>query len=131
MKQLMAITLMTLALAGAAPSAHALSPTDYLEERQRGDQIVQGALDMYVMGLGHALHWANVHAEGANGSGKGLYCPPAHLRFTGNHFRHILDDTLERAKASPLLTQDRDKFGALGFWLLAGLRDTFPCPLPR
>jgi hypothetical protein len=87
------------------------------------DASVVKEAKMYVKGLGDGISWANTLVSLEDG--RALYCPPDKLALTVENYLDILDRQIDAR--SKVVTEAKLNETPLGFLLLDGLQETFPC----
>jgi hypothetical protein len=117
------LTLCFLLLSGFQLSAELLVK-QYREQIKSTDAAVLTFVKLYVQGLGDGIIWANSEVE--TQMSKHLFCQPTKLALTQSNYLNILDRQIEYSKT--LFTEAELEKAPIGFFLLKGLVDTFPCP---
>ncbi len=113
---LVILALVTLLIFSAAEGAE-WKAKDYQE--LKGDE----ALEIYVLGVGRGLLWANSAMK--RQTGKSLFCHPEKMILQKENFLHILDDQIANDTREFGTEKVKDK--SIELFLLRGLIATFPC----
>ena len=99
----------------------AMSVKDY-KKSSAGDEIAVLVMKSYVQGLGDGIAWANIAATHDK---KPMYCAPPRLTLGLENFLDIINRQIDiQAKR---LTQAQLDDSEIGFMLMLGLVETFPC----
>jgi hypothetical protein len=114
-------TLCLLALIGTAARAE-ISVKQYLTVAPSRDQSLIEMTTAYINGMGAGFTWANGRLN-ARGMPK-LFCTPRSLSLNANNYIDILDKQISRMSQKE--TPGLDDL-PIGFVLLLGLEETFPC----
>ena len=87
------------------------------------DAALVNATRMYIIGLGEGMGWANIENILRKAP---LYCQPGKLALGPENYIDIIDRQVKTA-LSRGMTQVQVDETTIGYFLMAGLRDTFPC----
>jgi hypothetical protein len=110
-----------------ASCAEAFTIHEYLIVRDIKEGTLPSVAAAYIMGLGEGLAWANTVLHDAQG--RRLFCPPDHIVLDGEGYKRILDETIARLQSTAYFEKTRNQ-RALGYYILLGLQQAFPCKKP-
>ncbi len=110
----------------ASSANAAITIKDYLKYKNSPDLVLtmKEVVALHIEGMAGGFNWANSEIEALYG--KQLFCPPGKLPLTADNYIRILDEQLEKWQEF-IKTEGRMDRPILSFFLLEGLRKTFPC----
>ena len=117
------VTMLAFLLVTAGVS-EALSLQEYIKRSKSEDKNQRQAMNIYVLGLGEGLFWANIGMKEKHNVS--LFCLPKNLPLAPSHYSKILNEAIDKYKETESIkTAQNDD--VLGLLLLTGLEEHFPC----